>query len=92
MPRTARIVIPSYPHHVIQRGHNLHSVFAAEDDYLYYLGNLAEWKQRLDCKVYAFCLMTNHVHLVIAPGKSLGSRLASQYESRWGRVLLRNTA
>ena len=67
MPRTARIVIPSYPHHVIQRGHNRHSVFAGEDDYLYYLDNLAEWKQRLDCKVYAFCLMTNHVHLVIAP-------------------------
>lgn len=68
MPRTARIVIPDYPHHVIQRGHNRQVVFSAVDDYLYYLDNLAEWKAIYECKIYAFCLMTNHVHLVINPG------------------------
>jgi putative transposase len=43
-------------------------VFTHDDDYLYYLDNLQEWKKALDCKVYAYCLMTNHVHLVVDPG------------------------
>lgn len=68
MPRTARIIIPNHPHHVIQRGHNRQTVFASDDDYRYYLANLQEWKKRLGCKVYAYCLMTNHVHLVLDPG------------------------
>ena len=68
MPRTARVVIPNYPHHLIQRGHNRQTVFASDEDYLYYLSNLAEWKQAYECKVYAFCLMTNHVHLIVDPG------------------------
>lgn len=68
MPRSARIVIPNYPHHVIQRGHNRQTVFAGDDDYRYYFDNLAEWKDKLECKVYAFCLMTNHVHLIVDPG------------------------
>ena len=37
MPRSARLVIPNYPHHVIQRGHNRQTVFASDDDYTYYL-------------------------------------------------------
>jgi putative transposase len=68
MPRSARIVLPNYPHHVIQRGHNRQTVFAADEDYRYYLDNLTEWKNRLNCRIYALCLMTNHVHLVIDPG------------------------
>ena len=69
MPRSARIVVAGYPHHIIQRGHNRQAVFAADDDYLYYLDNLREWKEKLGCKVFAYCLMTNHVHLVIDPGE-----------------------
>jgi putative transposase len=69
MPRTARITLPNYPHHIIQRGHNRQSVFAGDDDYHYYLDNLAEWKEQLKSRVYAFCLMTNHVHLVVDPGE-----------------------
>lgn len=91
MPRTARIVIPHYPHHVIQRGHNRQTVFAGEDDFRYYLDNLAEWKARLECKVYAFCLMTNHVHLVLAPGddpESLG-RLMKRLAGRQTRFVNR---
>ncbi len=69
MPRTARIILPNFPHHVIQRGHNRQMVFADEDDYQYYLNNLWEWKEKLGCCVYAYCLMTNHVHLVVDPGR-----------------------
>lgn len=68
MPRSARIVIPNCPHHVVQRGHYRHAVFVADEDYGYYLDNLRDWKDELGCKVYAYCLMTNHVHLLIDPG------------------------
>ena len=68
MPRQSRFVLPNYPHHIIQRGHNRQAVFAEDDDYLYYLDTLQQWKAQLGCKVYAYCLMTNHVHLVIDPG------------------------
>ena len=71
MPRRARLVIPNCPHHIIQRGHNRQVVFAKDDDYLYYLDNLREWKTELGCKIYAYCLMTNHVHLIIDPGERI---------------------
>ena len=70
MPRQPRIVLPNCPHHIIQRGHNRSTVFFGDDDYLNYLENLQEWKTKLNCKVYSYCLMTNHVHLVIDPGDS----------------------
>ena len=68
MPRPVRLILNSCPHHIIQRGHNRQVVFAGNDDYLYYLDTLQEWKSELGCKVYAYCLMTNHVHLVVDPG------------------------
>lgn len=71
MPRTARVVLPNYPHHIIQRGHNRQAVFASDEDYFYYLENLKEWKEILGCKIYAYCLMTNHVHLIVNPGKNV---------------------
>jgi putative transposase len=36
---------------------------------LYYLENLREWKDAYGCRIYAYCLMTNHVHLIIDPGE-----------------------
>ncbi|MDY6844893.1 MAG: transposase, partial [Thermodesulfobacteriota bacterium] len=47
MPRTARVVLPNYPHHIIQWGHNRQKVFVNDEDYLYYLENLKEWKENL---------------------------------------------
>ncbi len=69
MPRIARPIVPDYPHHIIQRGHNRQVVFTSDEDYLYYLDNLREWKDKLGCRVYAYCMMTNHVHLIIDPGE-----------------------
>lgn len=71
MPRMGRVVLPNYPHHVVQRGHNRQVVFAAEEDYRRYLGDLRELKDVFGVKVYAYCLMTNHVHLLLAPGDSI---------------------
>jgi putative transposase len=65
-----RIVLPNYPHHVVQRGHNRQVVFAVAEDYQRYLCDLRELKDAFGVKVYAYCLMTNHVHLLLAPGES----------------------
>lgn len=73
MPRTARIIVPNCPHHIVQRGHNRNVVFVSDNDYEHYLSTLAEWRQELKIKVYAYCLMTNHVHLIVEPGDTTGS-------------------
>jgi REP-associated tyrosine transposase len=67
MPRRARILLANTPHHIVQRGHNRETVFVERDDYLYYLDTLKEWKQELEVNVYGYCLMTNHVHLILDP-------------------------
>ncbi len=70
MPRLARIVLPNYPHHIVQRGHNRGLVFVEAADYQRYVADLRELKEAFDVKVYAYCLMSNHVHLLLAPGDS----------------------
>ncbi|WP_026340726.1 transposase [Thioalkalivibrio sp. ALJT] len=69
MPRMARVVLPHIPHHVVQRGHNRQVVFAGQEDYERYLEDLRELSAELDIRVYASCLMTNHVHLLLGPGE-----------------------
>ncbi|HBA89323.1 MAG TPA: transposase [Geobacter sp.] len=71
MPRTGRIVIPNCPHHIVHRGHNRNPLFISDDDYHYYLKNLVDLKNELNCHVYSYCLMTNHVHLIIDPGEHI---------------------
>jgi len=51
----------------VQRGHNRQVVFAAEADFRYYLDTLKTWKLEYGVKVYGYCLMTNHVHLILEP-------------------------
>lgn len=69
MPRKARLLVPNCPHHIVQRGHNRKVIFLADADYQFYLDNLLEFRARYDISVYAYCLMTNHVHLVLEPGE-----------------------
>ena len=84
MPRKARILVSNCPHHVVQRGHNRKVVFLAEDDYQFYLENLKEWKLKLGINLYAWCLMTNHIHLIVEPGNDAGtiSELMKQLAGR----------
>ncbi len=67
MPRYPRTFISGFAHHVLQRGLDRKTVFAAAEDYRFYLENLSEQKRRLDIDVLAYCLMTNHVHLLLRP-------------------------
>lgn len=76
MPRTGRIVLPGYPHHVVQRGHNRQVVFATSEDFRRYLDDLRELKDQFDVRVHAYCLMTNHVHLLLAPAADSPSGMA----------------
>ena len=72
MPRIGRAILQYYPHHVVQRGHNRQVVFVETGDYERYLETLAQFKDVYGVKVYAFCLMTNHVHLLVAPEEIAG--------------------
>ena len=71
MPRKGRVVLPNYPHHVVQRGHNRQLVFAGEPDLRRYLDDVRELKEAFSVRVYAYCLMTNHVHLLLCPGEAV---------------------
>ena len=73
MPRMARVVLPHMPHHVVQRGHNRQVVFAGDEDYERYLDDLRELSSALDIRVYSYCLMTNHVHLLLGPGEEVAA-------------------
>ncbi|MGL4316818.1 MAG: transposase [Pseudomonas sp.] len=72
MPRMGRVVLPNYPHHIVQRGHNRQVVFVQREDHERYLADLRELKQVFGVKVYAYCLMTNHVHLLLQPDAATG--------------------
>jgi len=67
MPRRARIVIEGMPHHVIQRGNRKQSTFIKESDKKSYLTILNDKVQKYGVKVWAYCLMPNHVHLIVVP-------------------------
>jgi len=67
MARISRIVVPGYPHHVTQRGVRSMVVFDSDDDRHAYLAFLSEETDRFGVEILAWCLMTNHVHLVAVP-------------------------
>ena len=78
MARLARVVLPGYPHHITQRGNRRQDVFFKEGDFEHYLALLKEWCTHERIEIWAYCLMTNHVHLIVRPesksnlGKAIG--------------------
>jgi len=72
MPRMGRVILANYPHHIVQRGHNRQVVFVERADYERYLADLRDLKEIFCVRVYAYCLMTNHVHLLLEPGDTPG--------------------
>lgn len=65
MARRARRISSTKIYHIVFRGLNKQDIFYDETDYRKLLVKLIELKKELDFKVYAYCLMTNHVHLLI---------------------------
>jgi putative transposase len=74
MARLARIVIPEVPHHVTQRGNRRLPVFFTDDDRRAYLALLAEACAAQGTRCLAWCLMDNHVHLILVPQTPDGLR------------------
>ncbi|MFH1856109.1 MAG: transposase [Candidatus Omnitrophota bacterium] len=72
MPRKPRLVIAKYPHHIILRGNNRSTIFYKDEDKHFFLKCLKESKEKTKSKIYAYCLMTNHVHLLIEPIEEMG--------------------
>lgn len=67
MARIARVVAAGIPHHITQRGNRRQQTFFCEDDYREYILLMAEWSHKYAIQVWAYCLMTNHVHLIVVP-------------------------
>jgi putative transposase len=76
MARLARVVAPGIPHHVTQRGNRRQQVFFNDDDYAAYRALLAEGCRAAGVAVWAYCLMPNHVHLILTPSDADGLRAA----------------
>jgi putative transposase len=78
MARIARFVVPGLPHHVTQRGNRRERVFFGDDDYALYRDLLADQCRKQGLACWAYCLMPNHVHLILVPdreqalGRALG--------------------
>jgi len=79
MPRRARLVLPGIPWHIIQRGNNRSACFYKNSDYTCYLNVLAEQAEKYDCLVHAWCLMTNHVHLLLTPARNDSAALLMKH-------------
>ena len=67
MARMPRLVVPGLPHHVTQRGARRMKTFYNTGDYLSYLDLIVEFKTIAGVDIWAYCLMPNHVHLVVVP-------------------------
>jgi len=94
MPRQARYVVPDVALHVIQRGHNRTTCFRDDTDRMVYLADLANLLGKTACALHAYCLMTNHIHLLLTPPgagacatlmRTLGQRYAQYFNRRYGR-------
>jgi putative transposase len=88
MPRFARIVIPGVPHHVVQRGNRRQKTFFRPSDYNYYLDMLEAWGKEYGLIIWAYCLMPNHVHLIVEPKDELSlARGVGDVNRRYTRMV-----
>src|SRR4030042_895358 len=76
MARLARVMVPGVAHHVTQRGNRRQKTFFQDEEYGAYLALLGEWCTRCGVAVWAYCLMPNHVHLIVLPESEDGLRRA----------------
>jgi putative transposase len=76
MSRIARIVVPGYPHHVTQRGNRQSVIFHSDKDRQKYLFFLSQYSAQYGLEIWAYCLMDNHVHLIVVPREAESLSLA----------------
>ncbi len=69
MSRPLRINLPDLTHHIFNRGNSHQFLFNDEDGYLHYLGIIKRYKAKFKFHLYAYCLMRNHIHLLLKPSR-----------------------
>jgi putative transposase len=74
MVRLPRLILPGQPYHVTQRGNRRQQTFFEDADYALYVDLLAEAASRAGTEVWCYCLMPNHVHLIVVPTDEDGLR------------------
>ena len=86
MPRRARMCLPGYPYHIVQRGNNREACYIEPENYQYYLELWKDNARRYGVAVHAYCLMTNHIHFLVTPeNEDSVSRAISVIGSRYAR-------
>lgn len=95
MPRRARMYLPDYPYHIVQRGNNREACFIEPENFQFYLDLWKEVSLRYGVSVHAYCLMTNHIHVLATPEdktsisntmKVVGSRYAQYVNKKYKRT------
>jgi putative transposase len=95
MARRLRYILAGVAVHIIQRGVNRAACFRDQSDYLVYLSHLRELAHKHGCAVHAYCLMTNHVHLLLTPSandsctvlmRDIGRRYVPYFNRRYERT------
>ena len=74
MARLARLVVPGLPYHVTQRGNRRQPTFFEDGDFALYRDLVAEAARRSGTEIWSYCLMPNHVHLIVVPADEHGLR------------------
>jgi len=74
MVRLPRLVLPGLPYHVTQRGNRREQTFFEDGDYALYRKLFAEAPAKAGAEVWAYCLMPNHVHVIVVPADADGLR------------------
>jgi putative transposase len=95
MPRHPRFVFPDIPHHITQRGNYRQNVFRDEADYQQYSIWLAHYSRQYELEIWAYCFMSNHIHLIAVPRRpdSMARALSAthmRYAQLFNRKLLRS--
>jgi len=93
MPRVARIKSNSKIYHIMIRGINQQNIFSVNEDNEKFIAILAKYHQKSEYEIYAYCLMGNHVHLLIKEGrepisnfmKRIGTSYVSWYNWQYNR-------
>ncbi|MGB2629927.1 MAG: transposase [Candidatus Omnitrophota bacterium] len=71
MTTKSRVLIENAAYHIVIRGNRREPVFSIKEDYEKYLKLLWKYKNRYKAKIYAYCLMENHVHIILEPSCKL---------------------
>lgn len=83
MARLPRLIIPSQPHHVIQRGNNDQVIFHDAEDYQAFLGWLRSAAKTYKVALHAYVLMPDHLHLLVTPSDEDGLGQMMQWIGRY---------